>query len=304
MPQLDDMRLFLGAVKAGSLSAAGRALGCSPALASKRLSRLEQDLGVRLMHRSSRQLTLTEEGQIYAERCELILAEVDEAEAAIGPGRREPRGLLKVSSPVALGRRWVGPALAQFAKDFPLVQVQLSLNDQVVDLLEAGIDCAVRMGASPDSSLVSRPLADNRRVLCAAPDYVLRRGAPRHPNELVAHDCILMARTPQSAQRWDFWARGGSAATAAERLSVAPPARFLTDNGEQAHDWALAGLGIMRRSYWDVAAELRDGRLVELLADWQGESAPIQVIFPSRRLLPARTRLFIDRLVALFGAAA
>jgi len=313
MAELADMKLFAQAVSAGSLSAAGRVLGFSPAVASKRLARLEAELGARLLQRSSRRLALTEEGAIYLERCQTILAEVLEAESAVGQGRHQPRGILRVSSAVALGRRWVGPVLAELASAHPELTVQLSLSDALVDLIDGGFDCAVRIGGPVDSRLIVRPLALNRRVVCASPAYLARRGRPQTPSDLVDHDCIVMSRSASTHADWHFKpcdpapeAAGPDQVETADRgeHSVRVQGRLATDNGEQAHDWALAGMGLARRSIWDVAAELADGRLVEVLPDWTGDSAPIQVVFASRKFLPARTRLCIDALVQRFGEAA
>ncbi|GAA0756222.1 LysR family transcriptional regulator [Ideonella azotifigens] len=302
MADLSDMRLFVQSVLAGSLSAAGRELGFSPAVGSKRLARLEAGLGVRLLQRSSRRLALTEEGQRYFERCRTILADVADAEAELAQGRREATGLLRVSSPVALGRRWIGPAIQRFAALHPQLRVQLSLSDSVVDLLDGGFDCAVRIGGDPASRLVARHLADNRRVVCAAPAYLHRRGVPQSPAELAQHDCIVLSRgSASSSADWRFVPAGPAGAAP---VSVRVSGRLQTDNGEQAHDWALAGLGLVRRSVWDVAAELADGRLVAVLPAWTGEHAPIHVLFASREFLPLRTRLFIDALVAEFAEAA
>src|SRR4051794_27478613 len=169
---LADMDLFARAVLAGSLSAAGRELGVSPAVASKRLGRLEARLGARLLQRSSRRLSLTDEGALYFERCQAILADVAEAEALLGTDSGAARGTLRVSATSNLGRRWVGPVAAAFAAEHPDVVVQLSLTDHVVDLVESGIDCAVRVGPVADAQLVARRLADNRRVVCATPAYL------------------------------------------------------------------------------------------------------------------------------------
>ncbi|HEX9391134.1 MAG TPA: LysR family transcriptional regulator [Usitatibacteraceae bacterium] len=300
MTDLSDMKLFVYAVTTGSLSAAGRELGFSPAVGSKRLARLEADLGVRLVQRTSRRLALTDEGAIYFERCQAILAEVEDAEAAIGQGRNEARGVLRVSSPVALGRRWIGPAIAQFAASHPNLAVHLSLSDALVDVVEGGFDCAVRIGGADDSRLVVRPLADNRRIICAAPGYLMRRGQPQAPSQLAEHDCIVMSRTASPHADWSF---RPARKPADPVTTVRVRGKFVTDNGEQAHDWALAGLGLVRRSIWDVAPELADGRLVEVLKGWTSDSAPIQIVFASRRFLPVRTRLFIDLLVAHFNRA-
>ncbi|HEX7645377.1 MAG TPA: LysR family transcriptional regulator [Burkholderiaceae bacterium] len=299
MVELSDMRLFVSAVACGSLSAAGRELGFSPAVGSKRLSRLEADLGVRLLQRSSRRLALTEEGGIYYERCQAILAEVADAEAAVVGGRKEAQGLLRVSSPVALGRRWIGPALAKLAVTAPRLTVQLTLTDQLVDLIDGGLDCVVRIGGAPDSRLIARHLADNRRIICAAPAYLDRRGIPQTPEDLAAHDCIVMSRSGVAHADWRLEQRSTGLQT-----TVRVKGRFATDNGELAHDWALAGLGLVRRSVLDVANELAGGQLVEVLPNWAGAAAPVQVLYASRRHLPARVRLFIDHLAEVFARGA
>ena len=296
MPELADMHLFVRAVTSGSLSAAGRELGFSPAVGSKRLSRLEAELGVRLLQRSSRRLALTDEGAIYFERCQSILADVADAEGAIGRDRLEARGLLRVSSPVALGRRLIGPALADLTLKAPQLAVQLSLTDQMVDLIEGGFDCVVRIGRAEDSRLIARHLANNRRLICGAPVYLARHGVPQTPESLTRHDCIVMSRSGAAHADWRLQPIDGGMPA-----SVRVKGRFVTDNGELAHDWALAGLGLVRRSYLDVAQELADGTLIEVLPQWAGECSPVQVLYPSRHHLPARVRLFVDHLVTVFS---
>ncbi|BBB58498.1 LysR family transcriptional regulator [Undibacterium sp. KW1] len=298
MIELADMKLFVQAVLSGSLSAAGRELGFSPAVGSKRMSRLEAALGTRLLQRSSRHLSLTEEGALYFERCQAILLDVANAEAELGQGQTEPRGLLRVSSPVALGRHYIGPALAKFAGQYPGLQVQLSLSDQLIDLVASGFDCAIRIGANTDSRLLARTLADNRRIVCAAPAYLARHGKPNVPADLLQHNCILMQPSSAMHADWHF-----HSSTSGEEQTIRVRGNWLTDNGEQAHDWACAGLGLVRRSCWDMAAALKSGQLLEVLPEWTDISAPIQVMYPSRHYLPLRTRLFIDLLVAEFASA-
>jgi DNA-binding transcriptional LysR family regulator len=199
---LQDMDLFVRAVAAGSLSAAGRELGLSPAVASKRLARLEAQLGARLLQRSSRRLSLTDGGALYLERCQVILAEVAEAQELLGGDDGQVRGTLRVSATSALGRRWVGPVVAQFAAKHPEVAVHLSLSDRLVDLVEAGIDCAVRVGPLADDRLIARKLADNHRVVCATPRYLKKHGAPTTPAELAHHACLVL--TPGAALHADW----------------------------------------------------------------------------------------------------
>jgi LysR family transcriptional regulator, transcriptional activator for dmlA len=295
---LQDMDLFVRAVAAGSLSAAGRELGLSPAVASKRLARLEAQLGARLLQRSSRRLSLTDDGALYLERCQAILAEVAEAEDLLGGGDTHVRGTLRVSATSALGRRWVGPLAAAFAAKHPEVAVHLSLSDRLVDLVEDGIDCAVRVGPLADDRVIARKLADNRRVVCATPRYLRTHGTPVTPADLVRHACLVL--TPGAALHadWRFRPPQGPA------THVRVRGRLVSDNGQQIHDWMLAGHGLARRSIWDVADELASGRLVEVLRDWSDADAPISVIYASRRHLPRRTRSFIDALAAHFAEAA
>jgi DNA-binding transcriptional LysR family regulator len=295
---LADMDLFARAVLAGSLSAAGRELGLSPAVASKRLARLEARLGARLLQRSSRRLSLTDEGALYFERCQAILADVAEAEALLGTDSGAARGTLRVSATSNLGRRWVGPVAAAFAAEHPDVVVQLLLTDHVVDLVESGIDCAVRVGPVADAQLVARRLADNRRVVCATPAYLQAHGEPRTLADLEHHACLVLASGGALHADWRFRPARG------EPVDVRVRGRLVSDTGGQVHDWMLAGHGLARRSIWDVAEDLAAGRLVEVLRDWSDAEAPISVVYPSRRFLPRRTRLFIDALAAHFAQAA
>lgn len=298
MVELTEMKLFVHAINAGSLSAAGRELGLSPAVASKRLSGLEIKLGVRLVQRTSRQLSLTEEGALYFERCQAILKDAADAESLVCQGMREPKGILNIASPVALGRRLIGPALAEFARLYPKVNIRLSLSDAMVDLVESGFDCAVRIGGPEDSSLVARTLAHNRRIICAAPAYLEQYGQPKSLDDLSHHEAINLSTTFAQFTSWQLQpvTDRDEAATL-----VRVPVRLSTDNGEQAHDWALSGLGLIRRSIWDVAEELAQGSLVEVLPEWASAQSPIQIVFPSRQFLPVRTRLFIDYLVEFFN---
>lgn len=295
MVEFEDMRLFVCAVARGSLSAAGRELGFSPAVASKRMTRLETALGVRLLQRSSRRLTLTGEGATYHERCVAILADVSEAELAVSAGQAEARGTLHVSAPVDLGRQWVGPAAADFAALHPQLGVRVSLSDRVVDLFEAGVDVAVRIGALADARLVARRLARSRRVLCGAPAYLARRGHPRTPADLDGHACIVLQRPGMRPLSWTFRTEQGL-------HTVRPAGRLVADSGDLVRDWALAGHGLAFKSIWDVAADIEAGRLVPLLTDLPAPSSAVNVLYPSRRFLPARARLFVDFLQQRFAA--
>ncbi|MFL6697306.1 MAG: LysR family transcriptional regulator [Vitreoscilla sp.] len=294
---LQDMELFVRAVAAGSLSAAGRELGLSPAVASKRLARLEAQLGARLLQRSSRRLGLTDGGALYLERCQAILADVAEAEELLGGDDGRLGGTLRVSATSALGRRWVGPAVAAFAAKHPDLAIHLSLSDRLVDLVESGVDCAVRVGPLGDDRVVARKLADNRRVVCATPEYLKTHGTPQTPAELARHACLVLSSGAALHADWRFRPPRGVA------THVRVRGRLVSDNGQQVHDWMLAGHGLARRSIWDVADELASGRLVEVLREWSDEEAPVSAVYASRRHLPRRTRLFIDALAVHFAQA-
>jgi DNA-binding transcriptional LysR family regulator len=291
MIDLNDAALFTHAVALGSLSAAGRDLDFSPAVASKRLARLEAELGVRLLQRSSRQLRLTEEGAAFHERCVAILAEVEEARAEAAAGGAGPRGVLRVTATTAFGRHQVAPCAAAFVRAHPAVKVELNLDDAVVDILAGGYDLAVRIGPMEDSRLISRRVAPNHRVVCAAPAYLKRRGIPRVPEDLLEHDCLTLSTPGSPLQTWTL-GRGRQARS----LRVRGP--LSVDNGEILVDWALAGAGIAFKSIWDIDEELTSGKLVTVLDDFVPESYDIHLVYPSRQFLPAKTRHFIDALSA------
>jgi DNA-binding transcriptional LysR family regulator len=291
MIDLEDMRLFARAVTDGSLSAAGRELGLSPAVASKRLTRLENVLGVRLLQRSSRRLALTAEGSVYYERCLNILGDIDEANAAVGAGLMEARGSLHVSAPLDLGRQWIGPTAARFAAEQPDLRLRLSISDATLDVLEHGIDVAVRSGNMTDSRLISRRIARNVRVLCASPAYLDRRGRPRALDDLQHHTCLMLHRPGRGILPWTLQTADGPRAVRVE-------AAITCDSGDLMRELAIAGHGITIKSIWDIAADIRAGRLMPLLTDIAMIDAPIYAIYPSRRFLPTRIRLFVDYLQA------
>jgi len=307
MVELADMQLFVQAIEAGSLSAAGRQLGLSAAVASKRLTRLESHLGIRLVQRTSRQLRLTEAGEIYYARCRDVLMAAEDAEHAVTQDCTSVSGSLRISAPVALGRKWVGPALARFAEQHPRLHIHLALNDTISDLIAEGLDCAVRVGGMRDSRLISRKLANNFRVICASPEYLQKFGAPQSLEDLAHHQAIALdSPLPSGHVHWLLTPAAmpqplTDIEVAAHRRQVSVPIRLSTNNGEQAHSWSLAGLGLVRRSIWDVAHELVSGRLVRILPHWISEPAPLHIVFPSRQFLPAKTRLFIDFLLPYFA---
>lgn len=280
-------------VSAGSLSAAARELDVSLAVISKRLAQLEGSLGVRLLQRTTRRQVLTEEGGLFHAQVLRILAEVDAANALISRRRESIDGLLRLTAPIDFGRRWIAPLLARFQQLHPQLSVQLELSDSLIDLLEGGLDMAVRVGALEDSSLIARPLADNYRVLCAAPAYLEARGEPAHPAELLRHRCIVNGEQPRS--EWRFVAADG------ERIAVRVQASLLSNDGGAVHAWLLAAGGIALKSIWDVGEDIAAGRLRRVLPDYRVPSAPLHALYPHARHVPPRVRAFIEFLREQLG---
>jgi DNA-binding transcriptional LysR family regulator len=291
---IGELRTFVRIVAAGSLSAAGREMGMALSVVSKRLASLERRIDTRLIARSTRRLSLTDEGAKFFERAQRILAEVDEAEAVLMHGRVEPQGLLRVSAPVALGRAHVSPVCQELVESYPKISIDLSLTDRQVGLIDEGMDVVVRIGMPKDSGLVMRKLADNYRVIVGASAYLERRGTPSHPADLQHHECLHYSASG------DTWRLFGPDDAVTE-MEVA--SRLRSDNGEVAHDWALAGCGLVLKSRIDVEGDLRCGKLVRVLPEWRSDEAPVCALFPSNRLTPTRVRLFMDAMqLRLAGA--
>lgn len=284
--------MFARIVGTGSLSAAARDLGMSPALVSRRLAALEARLGVRLINRTTRSLHLTHEGAAYYETCTRVLADIEEADAAVSAGRVEPRGILRVALPASFGNQHVAPLVPKFAERYPDVQLALSLSDRTVNVVEEGFDLAIRIADLADSSLAARKLAPNRRVVCASPAYLRSHGVPGTPADLAKHNCIAT----DFATNWDYRGPDGKPG------SVRVTGRFTCDNWEVIREWALAGLGVALKSTWDVRRHLEDGSLVSLLPGYAfATDVAIYAVYPHRRHLPAKTRAFIEFLAESFG---
>jgi DNA-binding transcriptional LysR family regulator len=287
------MSVFAKVVQAGSLSAAARDLGFSAAAVSRKLSSLEARLGVRLLNRTTRRLSLTDEGASYHEACTRILAEIAEAEGEAAARRVEPQGVLKVAMPASFGHLHVAPLIPRFAARFPQVYLALSLSDRMVNVIEEGYDLAIRIAELEDSSLAARRLAPNRRVVCASPEYLRRHGTPRTPDDLARHNCLT---APDFQMNWEY--KGPDGRRGAVRVS----GRYACDNWEVLRDWAVAGLGVALKSTWDVHRHIGEGSLVALLPGYDfGTDVAIYAVYPHRRHLPAKTRVFIDFLAESFG---
>ena len=290
---LQEMAVFSKVVGAGSLSAAARELGLSPALVSRRLAGLEARLGVRLINRTTRTLRLTDEGASYYDTCARLLAEIEEADTAASAGRVEPQGALKVAMPASFGHQHLAPLIPEFARRYPKVKLALSLSDRNVNLIEEGFDLAIRIAHLEDSSLAARRLAPNRRVVCASPEYLARHGTPRTPEDLAHHNCLTAI---DFTTAWDFKGPDGKPG------SVRVSGRYACDNWEVLREWALAGLGVALKSTWDVHRHLADGSLVAVCPGYTFDSdVAIYAVYPHRRFLPAKTRVFIEFLAASYG---
>jgi len=291
---LREIETFIAVAQRGSLSAAARALDLTPAMVGRRIDALEARLGVRLMTRTTRSLTLTDEGTAFLEDCQRIVEDLAAAEANVSRGSMSASGQLRITAPAGFGRRHVAPAVAAFLELHPEVDVSLDLSDRITDLANENIDCAIRVGELTDSRLIRVRLAENRRVVVASPDYLKRRGTPQHPDELLQHDCLTLGDTGGQARGWSFVING-------EARSVKPQGRFDCNDGAVLHEWALAGRGLAWRSMWEVGDDLATGRLVEVLAEYAAPPNGIYALFLERRHLPLRTRLFVEFLKQRFG---
>ncbi len=305
MDKLGDMDLFVRVIKNGGLAVAGREVGLSPARVTARMNRLEERYGVRLINRTTRRISLTDEGRDFYVSCERILAEVEQAETQLQTGQKSFVGPLRVTATSDLGQQHIAPILSKFVEDYPDVRPTLYLTDGIVNITEEGFDLGVRYGLLADSAMVARKLASSRRVLCASPDYVKRKGRPATPDELAGHDCLVMVRASEPLATWHFkTAEGGQ--------SISIQAARASNDGALIRRWVLEGAGIALKSFWDVANDLKTKRLVTVLDDYTQDfeskgvsgGADLHVIYPSRTYLPQRTRGFIDALSDYFSLLA
>ena len=302
MAKLKQLESFVAVVARGSLTAAARAEGVAPAIMGRRLDALEERLGVKLLVRTTRRIALTHEGSAFLEDCQRLLADLANAEASVSAGGVKASGHLRITAPAGFGRRHVAPLVAKFHEHHADVTITLNLSDRVVDLAGEGFDCAVRVGDLPDSSLVSVRLADNRRLCVATPRYLKQHGTPQHPNELARFDCLTLSSDASQTRGWAF--RVGEAL-----IYLKPGGPLDCSDGQVLHDWCLAGYGLAWRSTWEVESEIAAGRLVAVLEEFAAPPNGIYAVFPQRRHLPLRVRLWIDFLKhhysqpAFWGAA-
>ena len=294
MDKLKQLESFVSVATKGSLTAAARAEGVAPAIMGRRLDALEERLGVKLLVRTTRRITLTHEGSAFLEDCQRLLADFANAEASVSAGGVKASGHLRITAPAGFGRRHVAPLVPRFRELHTDVTISLNLSDRVVDLAGEGFDCAVRVGDFPDSSLVSVRLADNRRLCVATPEYLKRHGTPEHPNDLVRFDCLTLSSDASQTRGWAFSLPREGPGGAPELVHLKPAGPLDCSDGQVLHDWCLQGFGIAWRSTWEVEQEIGDGRLVEVLAAFAAPPNGIYAVFPQRKHLPLRVRLWID----------
>lgn len=293
-----ELGFFVALAGCGSLSAAGRELGVSKAAVSKRLAQMEARLGVPLVNRTTRRMSLTPEGEAIAEGARRILGEIDALDELLGSAKRVPKGLLRVNATLGFGRGHVAPVISRFARRYPEVDVQLQLSVNAPALTDDAFDVCVRFGEPPDARVIARRLAPNRRLLCASPAYLQRRGEPKAPGELSRHSCIGIR---QGDEAYGVWRLTSGRGPRQRSETVRTRGNLATNDGEIAVRWALDGHGILKRAEWDIAEHLRSGRLVQVLPQWDTPDADIYAVYPQRLQLSTRVRVFVDFLAASFA---
>ncbi|MEZ5707005.1 MAG: LysR family transcriptional regulator [Burkholderiaceae bacterium] len=313
MDKLKQMETFASVATRGSLTAAARAEGVAPAIIGRRLDALEARLGVKLMVRTTRRITLTHEGSAFLEDCQRLLVELADAEASVSAGGVKASGHLRLTAPAGFGRRHVAPLVPLFRERHPEVTISLNLSDRVVDVAGEAYDCAVRVGDLPDSSLVSVRLAENRRLCVATPQYLQRHGRPEVPADLVRFDCLTLSSDASQTRGWAFAvpksagddASGAGQAVDGETqiLHMRPGGPLDCSDGQVLHEWCLAGYGIAWRSTWEVERDIAAGRLETVLDTFAAPPNGIYALFPQRKHLALRVRLWIDFLKHHYGQA-
>jgi DNA-binding transcriptional LysR family regulator len=295
MDRIEDFRLFLRVLDLGSISGAARSLDISAAVASQRLKRLEAALGVRLFHRTTRQLRVTVDGIALAEQGRSLIEDLEALTSGLRKSALDVAGTLRVTVPAAFGRQYLSPRLPGFLARHPNLKLAMDLNDQIQDLVGEGFDLAIRIGQVDAPNLIARRLASNRRVLCASPDYLKKRGTPQRPQDLVEHDCLLMFGNKGVRDTWMFRGNDG------KQITVRVRGRIETNMGEVVRDAALAGLGISLHSTWHICEDLTAGRLRIVLPEYELPESAIYAVMPPRRLVLPRVRAFIDDLIEYLG---
>ncbi len=297
MDRLTSMNVFVKSADLGSFAATAEALEMSPQMVAKHIEFLETRLGTTLINRTTRRQSLTDVGRAYYDRCKLVLSEAEAADSLALDMHTQPKGVLKVSAPMTFGAFNMPPFVMKFLAKHPEMQIDLSLSDRYVDPLEKGVEVMIRIGELKDSSLIARPLAPYRLIACASPDYLSKGSTPNTPSELAKHDCLVYAnRSPIIPYRWRFTQEGKS-------QEVTVNGRFRCNNWKALLHAAIAGFGIILGPETILAAELSTGRLVRVLANYEGPAKPMHVVYPVTRKPTIKLRSFVDALVTEFGCS-
>jgi DNA-binding transcriptional LysR family regulator len=294
----EDLGFFSTLASAGSLSAAARELGITTPAVSKRLAQMEARLGIALVIRTTRRMSLTPEGELYLEHARRILSEIDDMQELLGVSKAVPKGLLRVNATLGFGRSHMAPLISRFVRKYPQVEVQLQLSVNPPPLTEDAFDVCIRFGAPPDTRVIARRIAPNRRLLCASPAYLAKHGTPKVPNDLTQHNCIGIRQGEEAYGVWRLLSgRGRHAVTETVKIR----GNLTTNDGEIAVSWALDGHGILMRAEWDINRYLQSGRLVQVLPAYHTPDADIHAVYPQRHQSAVRVRAFVDFIALSFA---
>ncbi len=292
---VEHLKLFTRVEVTKNISQAGQELGLSPAVASNYLNKLEQSLGVKLLHRTTRHVSLTEDGQAFLPHAIEVLERIESARAAVGVGSQTPQGTLRITAPASFGRMHIIPALKAFLNNYPDLTIDLKLSDTIVDMVEGGFDIAIRNAQLPDSSLIATRLAKDQRVVCVSPDYIKKHGKPTVPSDLKNHQCVNLGQLDD----WYFKTKNG------DINKIKTHGTLRVDNGESMRDASVDGLGLCICSVWCAYKELRSGQLIQVLENPPlADEAAIWAVYPSSRLLAPKVRAFIDYFKNFYGETA
>ncbi|MBV4395838.1 LysR family transcriptional regulator [Advenella alkanexedens] len=289
MSRFTQLESFVAVATLGTLSAAARQANIAPAMMGRRIDALEERLGVKLIIRSTRKLSLTPEGHIFLEEAQRILKDLADTESLITEGKVKVSGPLRITAPAGFGRKHVAPLIPVFCEQYPDVKVSLDLTDRVVDLVEEQYDCAIRIGDLENSQLIAIRLAENHRVVVAAPEYLKTHGTPQHPDELQHHECLSFGSQGNQHKGWLFKEND-------QIIAIKPKARLSCSDGSVLLEWTLSGFGLSWRSMWEVRREIEKGTLVTILDEYNAPANGIYAMLPDRKHLPQRTRGFINLL--------
>jgi DNA-binding transcriptional LysR family regulator len=288
---IDHLRLFIRLASTHNISQAGAELGLSPAVASAHINKLEESVGVRLVHRTTRKVSLTQEGEAFLPQAENVVDAVDIAKQSVGGKSALPSGVLRVTAPSSFGRMHLIPAMKSFTEQYPELSVDLRFSDSIVDLVDGGFDVAIRNAELKDSSLIAKKLASDRRIICASPAYLKQHGTPKHPNDLKDHQCINII----GIENWLF-------SVDDKVIDIKTSGKIRTDNGDAIRELCVAGHGITMNSMWSVYQQIKSGELIEILTDTPYKSdTAIWVLYPSSRFVAPKVRAFIDFFSDYFG---